>query len=112
MLDHVYFRVLELSQCSLGDAGLTKLWTGLSGQAESLEVIDTSDNQGTVRSETIRYTLAQLQSVRKLSIAGNTRLTTGDSLFDEAAIHGWKLEDLDLSGIAVSSLFDIIQSEM
>lgn len=90
-----------MAQCNLGDAGLTKLWTGLSGQSESLEVIDTSDNQGVVRFDVIRDTLAQLRSLRKLNIAGNTRVTPDISIFDEAAIHRWDLEEMDLSGIAV-----------
>lgn len=100
--DHVHFKELELAQCNLGDAGLTKLWTGLSGQADCLEVIDTSDNQGTVRFEVIRYTLAQLRALRRLNIAGNTRITSDRSVFEPDAIHSWKLEELDLSGIAVS----------
>jgi hypothetical protein len=106
-LDYVHFRELELSQCYLGDAGLTKLWTGLSGQPECLEAIDTSDNQGTVKFEVIQYTLAQLRSLRRLNIAGNTRLTSDESIFEPAAIHSWKLEELDLSGIAVSCPFSI-----
>ncbi len=98
----MHVKELGLSQCHLGDAGLTKFWTCLSGQSESLEVIETSDNQGIVRFEVVRYTLSQLRALRILNIAGNTRLTTDESIFEPATINHWQLEELDLSGIAVS----------
>ena len=102
VLDHVSFRKLELSGCSLGDAGLSKFWTGLSGQAKSLETIDTSDNQGVVKFDIMRHTLGRLRAIKRLNIAGNTRLDSGRPIFDEATINRWALSELDLSGIAVS----------
>lgn len=102
VLDHVYFKELNLANCSLGDAGLSKLWSGLAGQAASLENLDTSDNQGTVGFEVARNTLSQLWAIKRLNMAGNTRLHSDASLFDEAAINTWSLQELDLSGIAVS----------
>lgn len=101
VLDHVHFKKLDLAKCALGDAGLSKLWTGIAGQAHSLEWLDTSDNHGIARFEVIQYTLRQLRRITKLNIAGNTRITSGESLFDEATIASWALQDLDLSGIAV-----------
>lgn len=95
------FKRLEFAGCGLGDAGLTKLWAGLSGQARCLQTIDTSDNQGVARFDIMRHSLNQLQAVRKLVIAGNTRLDRDVPLFDEAAICNWALSELDLSGIAV-----------
>lgn len=95
---------LELSQCGLGNAGLSKLWTGLGGQASRLEVLDTSNNQGIVQPEIIRHTLGQLRALKVLKIAGNTRAHGDYPLFDQASIYCWNLEELDLSGIAVSSL--------
>lgn len=103
VLDEVYIRKLELSNCGLGDDGLSKLWTGLSGQGVSLQVIDTSENQGTVKFEIIHYTLGQLNAIRKLNIAGNTRIPLDVPLFDGEVLHSWALEELDLSGIAVST---------
>ncbi|KAF4124125.1 Leucine rich repeat protein [Geosmithia morbida] len=100
-LDHVRFKKIEFASCSLGDAGLNKLWCGLSGQARSLQVINTSDNQGVVWFDTLRNTLSQLRNVTKLMIAGNTRLHPDASLFDEA-IYSWALSELDLSGIVLN----------
>lgn len=91
-----------MSNCSLGDTGLSKLWTGLAGQSNSLEYLDTSNNQGTVSFDIARHTLSQLRAMKKLNMAGNTRLDPDISLFDEAAINTWSLEELDLSGIMVS----------
>lgn len=51
--------------------------------------------------ETIRYALSQLRAIQRLNIAGNTRIATDVSLFDEAALNRWELQELDLSGIAV-----------
>lgn len=102
LLDHAYIRKLEMSDCSLGDAGLTKLWSGLAGQAPYLELIDTSDNQGVVKAEVLRQTLGQLQRITRLNIAGNTRLESDDCLFDEAVMSNWTLKELDLSGIALN----------
>jgi Ran GTPase-activating protein (RanGAP) involved in mRNA processing and transport len=104
VLDHVGIKKLELSQCGLGNAGLSKLWTGLGGQASRLEVLDTSNNQGIVQPEIIRHTLGQLRALKVLKIAGNTRAHGDYPLFDQASIYCWNLEELDLSGIAVSSL--------
>lgn len=96
------FKDLKLDNCSLGDAGLTKLWSGLAGQGVTLETLDTSDNHGTVSSEIIRDTLSRFQALKRLNIAGNTRLGADFSLFDEKAINTWPLHELDVSGIVVS----------
>lgn len=101
MLDHVSIKRLELSQCGLGNAGLSKLWTGLGGQALRLQFLDTSNNQGIVQPDIIRHSLGQLQALRVLKMAGNTRTHGDQPLFDQAAIYRWNLEELDLSGIAV-----------
>lgn len=106
------FKKLDLSGCSLGDAGLTKLWYGLGGQVDSLETLNTSDNQGVVKPEIIRYSLGQLRALKRLDISGNTRLEPDTPVIDEAAIHQWSLVELDLSSIAVGfstfPLHDII----
>lgn len=102
VLDHVSFRKLELSGCGLGDAGLSKLWTGLAGQAQSLETVDTSDNQGIVKSDILRQTLGRLRAIKRLNISGNTRLDSNRPIFEEATVNRWTLSELDLSGIAVS----------
>lgn len=109
VLDHVGIKRLELSQCGLGNAGLSKLWTGLSGQSTRLEVLDTSYNQGIVQPDIIRHTLGELEVLKVLKIAGNTRAHEDSPLFDHAAICRWHLEELDLSGIAVSSDTPIIK---
>lgn len=104
-LGQVGFKKLDVSNCCLGDTGLSKLWTGIAGQSTSLEALDTSENQGTVKFEIIRFALSQLRAVKSLNIAGNTRLTTEASLFDEAALNSWNLQQLDLSGISVCPNF-------
>jgi hypothetical protein len=103
VLDHVYFRKLELANCGLGDGGLSKLWTAIPGQAKCLEVLDTSNNQGIVKVDIIRHALRDLRAIKSLKIAGNIRNNSSDSIFDDAALHTWGLEELDLSGIAVSN---------
>lgn len=100
-LSHVHLRRLDLSQCSLGDAGLSQLWTSLAGQAKSLEWIDTSNNHGVVRFETIQTTLSKMRKLSKLNIAGNTRILSDESLFNETTIYDWELQELDLSGMMV-----------
>lgn len=102
VLDHTYLKKLEIAKCGLGDAGLTKMWTGITGQAASLEAVDTSDNQGTVKFDVMYQSLAELRAIKSLKIAGNTRLPPGVPLFDEAALNFWVLEELDVSNIAVS----------
>jgi hypothetical protein len=103
VLEHVRFTKLNLARCCLGDGGLTRLWSGMPGQAACLETIDTSDNQGTVKVEIISRALNQLRAINKLRIAGNTRLITNTPLFDEETINMWTLQELDLSGISVSA---------
>ncbi|KAK5990243.1 hypothetical protein PT974_08509 [Cladobotryum mycophilum] len=102
VLDETYIKKLELSNCGFADAGLTKLWTALVGQAETLEWLDTSDNQGTVRFEIIRDSLAQFRHIKKLIISGNTRLESEESLFVQSAINSWPLQELNLSGIVLN----------
>jgi hypothetical protein len=102
VLDEVYMKKLDLSNCGLGDEGLTTLWAGIPGQGANLQHIDTSENQGTVKFETIRDSLSQLRAIRKLNIAGNTRLPFDVPLFEDHVLSSWSLEELDLSGIAVS----------
>lgn len=101
VLDHVSFRSIKFARCKLGDEGLAALWTGLSGQGDSLDTIDTSDNQGTVKFELFRYCLRQLQTIRRLNVSGNTRLHVAESLFEEPILNQWELEELDLSKITV-----------
>ncbi|KAK2592971.1 hypothetical protein QQS21_009338 [Conoideocrella luteorostrata] len=103
VLDQVHLRRLDLSKCSLGDGGLSKLWVSVAGQANSLEWIDTSNNQGVVRFETIQTTLSGMRRLCKLKIAGNTRILSEESLFDEITMHDWELQELDLSGIMLNS---------
>jgi len=88
----------------LGDAGLSKLWTSLAGQANSLEWIDTSNNHGVVRFETIRNTLCRMRRLSKLKIAGNSRMLSDESLFNEMTIYDWELQELDLSGMMVRQI--------
>ncbi|KAG6017543.1 hypothetical protein E4U43_000932 [Claviceps pusilla] len=102
-LSHVHLRRLDLSQCSLGDAGLSQLWTSLAGQAKSLEWIDTSNNHGVVRFETIQSTLSKMRRLSKLNIAGNTRILSDESLFSETTIYDWELQELDLSGMMLNA---------
>ncbi|POR37921.1 Uncharacterized protein TPAR_01874 [Tolypocladium paradoxum] len=102
VLDHVNFKKLHFAKCALGDAGLSKLWTGLAGQVHSLECLDTSDNQGIVRFDVIQNTLRRLRRITKLNIAGNTRITCDESLFDQETIGSWALQEIDLSAIALN----------
>lgn len=99
---NVFFKTLELANCGLGDTALSKLWMGIAGQGASLQVLNTSGNHGTVRFDVIQHSLAQLRAMTKLTITGNTRLDPGISLFDDDAMNSWLLEELDVSGIAVS----------
>ncbi|KAL7946194.1 hypothetical protein V8C42DRAFT_352529 [Trichoderma barbatum] len=101
-LDDVHMKKVELSNCGLGDVDLNKLWSGLAGQAETIECIDTSNNSGTVGFETITYTLRQLRNIKKLNISGNTRLISEEPLFAERALNSWALQELDLSGIVLN----------
>lgn len=73
----------------------------LAGQANSLESIDTSNNHGVVRFETIQSSLSGMKRLSKLNIAGNTRFLSEESLFNEATMHDWELQELDLSGMMV-----------
>ncbi|KAL7937679.1 hypothetical protein V8C35DRAFT_185909 [Trichoderma chlorosporum] len=102
-MDEVHMKKIELSNCGLGDVDLTKLWSGLAGQAETIECIDTSNNSGTVGFDTITYTLRQLRNIKKLNISGNTRLISEEPLFAEGALNSWALEELDLSGIVLNA---------
>ncbi|KND95287.1 hypothetical protein TOPH_00485 [Tolypocladium ophioglossoides CBS 100239] len=102
VLDDVNFKKIHFAKCALGDASLSKLWTGLAGQIHSLECLDTSDNQGIVRFDIIQNTLRRLRRITKLNIAGNTRITCDESLFDEETIGSWALQEIDLSGIALN----------
>lgn len=103
MLEQVHVRRMDLSKCSLGDSGLSRLWMSLAGQSNSLEWLDTSDNQGTVRFETIKSTLRRMKRLCKLKIAGNTRILSDEPLFDEMTMQEWELQELDLSGIALNT---------
>ncbi|PFH61342.1 hypothetical protein XA68_17591 [Ophiocordyceps unilateralis] len=98
----VHFKKLHLARCALGDSGLLKLWKGLAGQAHSLESLDTSDNQGSVRFEMIQSTLRRMRRLTRLVISGNTRIASDGSLLDEATMSLWALEELDLSGIPLN----------
>lgn len=98
----MHLKNIDLSNCGLGDIDLNKLWSGLAGQAETIECIDTSNNSGTVGFDTLTYTLRQLRNIKKLNISGNTRLVSEEPLFAERALHSWALQELDLSGIVVS----------
>ncbi|KAG6040421.1 hypothetical protein E4U41_000621 [Claviceps citrina] len=102
-LNQVHLRRLDLSQCVLGDAGLSRLWTSLAGQANSLESIDTSNNRGVVRFDTIQSTLSRMRRLSTLKIAGNTRILSEASLFDEMTVYDWELQELDLSGIILNA---------
>ncbi|GFP53990.1 hypothetical protein TASIC1_0003036800 [Trichoderma asperellum] len=101
-LDDVHLKKIDLSNCGLGDIDLNKLWSGLAGQAETIEYIDTSNNSGTVGFDTFTYTLRQLRNIKKLNISGNTRLVSEEPLFAEGALHSWALQELDLSGIVLN----------
>ncbi|PON27938.1 hypothetical protein TGAM01_v203075 [Trichoderma gamsii] len=101
-LDDVHLRKVDLSNCGLGDIDLNKLWSGLAGQAETIEYIDTSGNSGTVGFDTLTYTLRQLRNIKKLNISGNTRLVSEEPLFAEGALQSWALQELDLSGIVLN----------
>ncbi|KAG5937719.1 hypothetical protein E4U53_008148 [Claviceps sorghi] len=102
-LSQIHLRRLDLSRCSLGDAGLSKIWMGLAGQANSLEWVDTSNNHGVVRFEIIQDTLGKMRRLSKLNIAGNTRMLSEESLFNEMTIYNWELQELDLSGMMLNA---------
>lgn len=102
MLSHVHIRRLELSDCGLGDAGLSMLWKGLACQGEFLEVLDTSNNYGTVKFDIVCNALSRFKSLTKLYMSRNTRITSDLSLFDDDALSSWPLQELDLSGITLN----------
>ncbi|XWW97621.1 hypothetical protein V2A60_005606 [Cordyceps javanica] len=101
-LHHVRLRRLELAECGLGEFGLCDIWKSLDHQADSLEIIDLSNNPGIAQFETVCNALSHLRSVTKLCIARNVRLATGVSLFDEEAMTNWQLQEIDLSGIMLN----------
>lgn len=101
-LPNLRLRRLELADCGLADFGLSDVWTALDNQAETLEIVDLSNNQGTVRFEIICNALSHMSGVTKLSIARNVRLATELSLFDDEALLTWRLQELDLSGIVLN----------
>ncbi|OAA74630.1 leucine rich repeat protein [Akanthomyces lecanii RCEF 1005] len=98
----VRLRRLELANCGLVDFGLSDIWTALDYQADSLEIIDLSNNQGNVKFEIVCNALSHLRRATKLCIARNVRLATGLSLFDDDTLATWQLQELDLSGIILN----------
>ncbi|KAI5465786.1 hypothetical protein BGZ63DRAFT_348023 [Mariannaea sp. PMI_226] len=102
VLDYTYLKKLEVARCGMGDVGLTKFWTAISGQFSNLETLDTSDNQGTVKFEVLLNSLRELRAIKSLRIAGNTRLPPGVAMFDNEILGIWTLEELDLSNIALN----------
>ncbi|KAK3187246.1 hypothetical protein K4F52_003877 [Lecanicillium sp. MT-2017a] len=102
MQTHVHLRRLEIADCGLGDSSLSMLWKGLACQGGFLEVLDTSNNYGTVKFDIVCNALSQFKSLTKLCMARNTRLTSELSLFDDDALSSWPLQELDLSGITLN----------
>ncbi|PHH76024.1 hypothetical protein CDD82_4165 [Ophiocordyceps australis] len=98
----VHARKIHLARCALGDAELSTLWKSFAGQAQSLENIDTSENHGSVKFSAIKETLGRLKRVARLNIAGNTRITCDESLFEGAALNHWALQELDVSGVKLN----------
>ncbi|EGX94373.1 leucine rich repeat protein [Cordyceps militaris CM01] len=101
-LHHVRIRRLELAECGLCEFGLSDIWTALDRQAETLEILDLSNNPAVVRFEIICNALSHLKGITKLCIARNVRLATELSLFDDDALATWQLQELDLSGIIIN----------
>lgn len=101
-LRHVRLRRLELADCGLTDFALSDLWTALDRHADTLEIIDLSNNQGTARFEIVCNALSRLSRVNKLCIARSVRLASELSLFDDEALANWHLRELDMSGVMLN----------
>ena len=102
MLEHTSVKKLDLSNCSLGEFGLSKIWSVLPVQANCLESLDLSDNAGTINYDYMLDSLNGLRAIKQLKLRGNTRLPHDIALFEEASISNWVLEELDLSGIVLN----------
>jgi hypothetical protein len=77
-------------------------------QNATMECVNISDNAGRIDLERFSASMARFSRIRKLDISRITR-TSGDSpLIAAEVLQSWKLEELVMNGVPVSTFDDIV----
>jgi hypothetical protein len=101
-------RAIECSRCGLSDRGIVQLLGHMERQNATMECVNISDNAGRIDLERFSASMARFSRIRKLDISRITR-TSGDSpLIAAEVLQSWKLEELVMNGVPVSTFTDIM----
>lgn len=75
----------------------------LERQNASLECINFSDNPGRIHVERFQVSMSRFEKIRKLDLSRVTRTSGDQALIAPEVMMSWRLEELIMNGIPVSS---------
>lgn len=96
-------RAIECSRSGLGDRGIMQLLGHLERQNATMECVNISDNPGRINLERFQVSMSRFSKIRKLDLSRITRTSGEEALISHEVMLSWRLEELILNGVPVSS---------
>lgn len=98
-----HFRCIEVSRCALNDRGLQVFLNYLERQNATMECINIADNPGRIHLAKFPITMSRFSQIRKLDLSRVTSTCGIEPLIAPEIMLTWRLEELVLTGVPVST---------
>ena len=97
-----HFRAIELRGCGLMDRSMDTVLRAISHQGSTLESLNLSANSSRIMPQSLEEHLHKLNFIRKIDLSNMPRSSGPEPLIPASVLLRWKLEVLNLSGIALN----------
>lgn len=97
-----HFRAIELRGCGLMDRSMDTVLRAISHQGSTLESLNLSGNPSRIRPQFLEEHIQKFNYIRKIDLSNMPRSSGPEALIPASVLLRWKLEELNLSGIAVN----------
>lgn len=98
------FRAVEVAKCALNDRLLGLFLMELERQNSTLQCVNIADNPGRLKLADFPTTMSMFTKIRKLNLSRATGTASALPLINEAVLLTWRLEELVLTGVPVSTV--------
>lgn len=98
-----HFRAIELRGCGLMDRSMDTVLRAISHQGSTLESLNLSGNLSRIVPQSFEEHIQKFNYIRKIDLSNMSRSSGPEPLIPANILLRWKLEELNLSGIALNA---------
>lgn len=98
-----HFRAIELRSCGLMDRSMDTVLRAISHQGSTLESLNLSGNPSRIVPQSLEEHTQKFNYIRKIDLSCMSRSSGPEPLIPANVLLRWKLEELNLSGIAMNA---------